>query len=141
MKNQVNAMRTAVKSIMVSATFAVMLLISTTTSANNNKAAKSEFPVVVKYLGSVDSKPVFQLFVANEKQEDLYMTLRDERGDILYAEKVKDMNFSKKFQINSDEENFKITISLYSAATRKTLMYEVSNTTTVVDDVVVTKVN
>ena len=144
MKNQLTgSLLSIAKKVFTAATFAFFLAITTMPArafANETKV-QSESPVEVRYLGLVDSRPVFQVNIDNATEDDVYFSLKDEDGNVIYSERFKDRKLSRKFQLNAfDTNNMKVIMSLFSRNDKKSQTFEISNVTTVVEDVVVTKV-
>lgn len=147
MKNQVtNNVSSVLKNIITPAAFACALMLSTVSSpvyANDKKeVVAASSPVQVKYLGEINKQPVIQIDINNLNQEVLYVTLKDENGQHLYSEKISGQGFSKKFQFTDQEaNNVKLTLSLASKKDKKAQVFQINNVTTVVEDVVVTRVD
>jgi len=103
---------------------------------NSGKTNVSE----LKYVGKIHGQPVFQLNIDNLQQEDLYLSLEDEIGNVLYTEKFNAANYSKKFQFNlSGNSTTKIKMNLSTKTNRQTQVFEINNVQTFVEDVVVKK--
>ncbi|TDH27755.1 hypothetical protein EXU57_04570 [Segetibacter sp. 3557_3] len=121
---------------------ALMLLLSAMALpvAAADKNAKSDSPVEVKYLGQVDANPVFQVDINNDLEDDVYLSLKDLDGNVIYSEKFRDKKLSRKFQLQShDGSNVMMVLNLYSKNKKGSETFEISNVTTVVEDLVVTK--
>ena len=143
MKNQLSGNFTStVKKVLTAATFAFLLAVTALpVQALAKDKAQTESPVEVKYLGLVEAHPVFQANIDNAAEDDMYFSLKDEEGNVIYTERFKDKKISRKFQLNAHEpNNYKVFLSLSSKTEKKVQTYEISNVTTVVEDVVVTKV-
>lgn len=142
MKNQLSGIRTSVKSVLTAATFAIALVITAfPINAMATDKAKETSPIDVKYLGLVDARPVFQVNIDNASADDIFFSLKDEEGNVIYSERFKDKVLSRKFQLNlNDASNVKVIMSLFSKNQKKSESFEISNVTTVVENVVVTKV-
>src|SRR5690242_16939690 len=54
--------------------------------------------IQIRYVGTVEEQPVFQIEFENANQQALNFTIRDEDGNFLYGEKVKDKKYQKKFK-------------------------------------------
>ncbi len=144
MKNQVlSNVHSFLKSIITPAALAFMLIAGTVPSIAQTieKNGATETPVKVTYLGRVNLQPVFQIDIDNIKADELYVSLKDEDGTLLYADKFKDQKFSKKFRFDTfDPISRKVTLSLTSKNNKKTQSLQFSNVLTTVEDLVVTKV-
>ncbi len=144
MKNQLlSNVHFFLKSTITPAALALMLIGTVPAFAQTiEKSAVTETPVKVTYLGRVDLQPVFQIEIDNIKENELYVSLRDEDGTLLYADKFKDQKFSKKFRFDTyDVVSMKVTLSLTSKNNKKTQVLQFGNVLTTIEDVVVTKVH
>lgn len=146
MKKQATNNRSSVlRNIITPAAFACALLVSTFTSsvyANDKKEVAATSSVKVKYLGDIDKQPVIQIDVNNQKQEELYLTLKDENGYNLYTAKLTGELFSKKFQFSDLElNNMNVTLSVATKKGKNAQVYQINNVSTVVEDVVITKID
>ncbi len=94
---------------MKAATYAIALFtlitltvgFSTVTLANDG--GKKNPTTDLKYIGNQDNQPVFQLNLANAEDDEFTVTFRDEAGSILYTDKFKGANITRKFMLKSDE--------------------------------------
>jgi hypothetical protein len=128
------------KNMLPAALVALVLLASTTKAvANNENPAVS--PVVVKYLGLLNTFPVFQVDLLNEGREQLVLTFKNPEGEVLYTTKLNDKAYTKKFQFTANEpETMEITLYVYSEKTKQTQAYRINKISRVIDDVVINKV-
>jgi hypothetical protein len=145
MKNlSMNNSGLALKNVFMAVAFVCAFMVSTLPSYayNDEKKAAKVAPVEVKYLGQIDRQPVFQVDINNAKEDQLTVILKDGYGNFLYSEKFKEKSFSKKFQIASgDLGDLKLTMVLASKGNKNVQSFEINNVVTVVEDVVVTKVD
>lgn len=113
--------------------FTSLLLIGAT-------SAQSQLPEpTVKYIGTLDGQPVFKVQVENENNAVSHLTIKDDTGDVLYSEKIKGKEFSKKFKFeNADRRNVKLTFIVDGKEGSKALDFQVNTSTRVLNDVVVT---
>ena len=96
--------------------------------------------VVIKYVGALDEKPVFQIEFDNKEGENFILSLKDEDGNIIFHERFKDKRFSKKFQLDrSDLDNVKLIMTVYSLKDKQSQVFEINKNIRVVQDVFVTK--
>ena len=143
--NTTNNVRSLLKNVITPAAFACMLIAasvpSTVYAGEKKKTAQLEAPVVIKYIGKVDAQPVYEVNIDNLQGEDIYLTLRDESGSLLYSDTFKDKKFSKRFLFNvADASDMKITLGLTSKSEKKSQILQFTNVTKTYEDVVVTKV-
>jgi hypothetical protein len=96
---------------------------------------------VVKYVGSLDGQPVFKVELNNEDAQARYLTIKDDEGTVLYSEKIRDKQFSKKFRFdNADRDNVKLTFIIEGNNGIQSKEFKVNTSTRVLNDVVVTSV-
>jgi len=126
------------KTIFTSLMLASLLHINVA-KAEDKKSGKTT-PYELKYVGKVHEQPTFQLNIENAQNEDLYLSLEDEVGNILYTEKFNEKNFSKKFQFDlSQGATTKIKMTVSTKSNRESQVFEINNIQTLVENVVVTK--
>ena len=78
------------------ALLALTLVFSTATFANNEDG-KPAHATELKFIGNVENQPVFQLNLINTDEDEYTVTFRDEYGNVLYTDKFKGANLTKKF--------------------------------------------
>lgn len=129
---------TLVKRSIFSLGFTGFLLIGATSVASAQTLANSP-NANVKYIGALDGQPVFRVQLDNQAGDIYHLTIKDDSGNILYAEKIRDKQFSKKFKFeNSDRENVKLTFILQGKDGSQAQQFKVNSNTRVWNDVVVT---
>ena len=96
---------------------------------------KSDNPVELKYLGNVDNQPVFLLSLHNNDADEFIVTLKDQSGNVLYSEEVKGKQISRKYRLNTDEVASEIRVEVSRKKDKSKIVYSVSRTTRVVEDV------
>ena len=74
--------------------------ISNATFANSGP---KESPSELKYLGSFTNLPVFQLNLNNTEVNSYVITIKDSYNNILYTEKVKGINISRRYKLSAEE--------------------------------------
>lgn len=117
--------------------FTSLLLIAGTTVSSAQTSTSPE--PTVKYIGTLDGQPVFGVYLNNLVGGVYYLTIKDETGSILYAEKFKGKEFSKKFKFeNSDRRDVKLTFTVESKQGVQSQEFQVNTSTKVLNDVVVT---
>ena len=145
MKNNTNNVRSFLRNVLTLAAFACMLIAGSVPSTANagepRKVEQLQAPVQIKYIGKVNAQPVYEVVIDNLKEEDIYLTLRDENGSLLYSDTFKAKKFAKRFLFNvADAENLKITLGLTSKKDRRSQVLQFNNVTKTYEDVVVTKI-
>jgi hypothetical protein len=144
MRNQLNNVSNLVRKVLTPAAFTCILMVTAApyTAHAEGKKEAAKTPVEVKYLGSYETQPIFQVDINNVNGEELFVVLRDEEGGVIYKERFNEKSFSKKFQLNtSDPASAKITMSVYSKDYKTKQEFEINNQTKVVEDIVVTRVH
>jgi len=114
-----------------------VLSLNLTASATDEKTPSS---IVVKMISAVDETPVFQLDLNNKEVEEFYVTIKDNFGNTLYADKVKGSNISKKFKLNPEgmtDETIRIEVK--SKKTNKSEVYTINRSSKYVSETVVNK--
>ncbi|MEO8416112.1 MAG: hypothetical protein ABI472_20795 [Ginsengibacter sp.] len=101
-------------------------------------------PAELKFIGKIRNQPVFQLSLHNTEAGEYFINIKDENYNVLYSEKVKGENLSRKYQLDIDEAdlnapNFGVRVEVTSARTHKTQVYKVSSHISVVENIVVAK--
>ena len=135
MKNVMNRNKAALIGLMA----IVGTVLTNPVSANT----KTDPPgVEVKYIGFLQSNPVFEITFRNAETDVYLITIRDEAGDILFSEKLKGKNISRKYRIDTEEEIEEggLRFEVRSANTKKTVVYSVGVVSTVKRDLAVNKV-
>jgi len=129
-------MNTRILAIALASIFTVSL--STTALANDEKKA---IPVELKFIGNIQSQPVFQLTFNSPDENEFTIIVRDEFNTVLYRDYVKG-NVTKKFLLNTEElGNTAIQFEITGKKTHKKVIYEVNKQSRFVEDVVVNKMD
>ncbi|MDQ6889235.1 MAG: hypothetical protein M3Z56_03015 [Bacteroidota bacterium] len=107
-------------------------------------AGVNENPVEIKFLGSVENHPVFQLNLNNKDAEQYVITLRDATNQILFTEKTNTPDFSRNYKLDIDEADFRtsdfqLRVEVTSLKTNATQVYKISTKSRVVEDVIIAK--
>jgi hypothetical protein len=98
--------------------------------------------VNLKFIGNHQSNPVFELNMLNEAGDEFTITISDLEGNVLYSDRVKGTNISRKFAINTDEiGDNTLRIDVRSRNSNKKETYNISRTQTYVMEASVTRVN
>jgi hypothetical protein len=98
--------------------------------------------VEIKFIGNLQNQPVFQLSLLNKESDEFYISISDLQGNVLYSDRVKGINITKKFAINTDEigdNTVRITVSSKSKNTKES--YDISRTQNYVLESSVTRVD
>jgi hypothetical protein len=106
--------------------------------------AKTDHPVELKFIGKIENQPVFQLSLNNNASDEYYINIKDANYNVLYSEKIKGENLSRKYQLDIDESelnspDFSVRVEVTSVKTHKTQVYNISSKTSVTENIVVAK--
>ncbi len=115
--------------------FVLGFLIGLQSAASAQEAPKPN----VQYVGSLDGKPVFKVDLDNESGNVYDLTIKDDQGTILYAQRIREKQFSRKFKFdNADNDNVRLTFILSNNKETQSQEFKVNTKTRVFNDVVVT---
>lgn len=109
---------------------------------NSTYASGPEGQGELKFVGhSVNNLPVFQLSLNNSTAAEYTVTVRDAEKRILLSEKLKGENISRRYKLDVEELSLAAgtTFEVTNKLTKETTVYEVSSTSKVVENVVVSK--
>lgn len=96
----------------------------------------------LKYIGNLKNNPVFQLDLNNTEKEIFIVTIKDSKGVVLYAEKLKGENITRKYRFLMDEiEEGNIRFEVLAVNTNTKEVYEVDTYVRTSQDVVINKVH
>ena len=138
MKKQITGK--VLRNVFTTALMVSVLFIDTVQAAEKNSGKTA--PYELKYVGKLQEHPIFQLDIENTDKEEMYLTLQDEVGNVLYSDKFTGKKFSKKFQFEVIEGiGTKIRMTLSSRSTKQSQLFEINNVQKLVENVVVTKVS
>ncbi|MEO6538379.1 MAG: hypothetical protein ABIT07_11390 [Ferruginibacter sp.] len=105
---------------------------------------KTGEPVELKFIGSKASQPVFLLNLNNPEAGEYLIALKDQDMNVLYSEKIKGINLSRKYQIAVEEAEFRspdfgVNVEVTSLKTHKTEVYKIRSSTRVVENILIAK--
>lgn len=108
-------------------------------STNTGTPGKAEIPAELKYIGSFENQPQFQLSLNNTEADEFVITIRNKNSEVIYKEKIKGANISRKYQLNTEEfDSTGITFEVVSKKTKSRVAYTVNETSRLVQDVSIT---
>jgi flagellar hook assembly protein FlgD len=118
-----------------------VLLVTTFSFAANAQSISSEgINPEVKYLGTIQGKLVFQIDLQSVSENNPYVSIRDEEGNVLFTERIRDNKFSRKFAFEKEEfEGKKLSFVIYNGKEATAQSFQVSRNTRVVEDVMITR--
>jgi hypothetical protein len=120
------------------ALLALTLVFSTATFANDEDG-KPSHATELKFIGNVENQPVFQLNLSNTDEDEYTVTFRDEYGNVLYTDKFKGSNVSRKFMLKSEDladANLNVVVRSKKGATE---VYTINRSHSYVEETVVNK--
>jgi len=105
---------------------------------------KTDNPPELKFIGKIKNQPVFQLNLNNNAADEYYINIKDANYNVLYSEKIKGENLSRKYQLDIDaselnDPGFGVRVEVTSVKTHKTQVYKISSQTSVTENIVVAK--
>ena len=133
------------KKVLMNTRILAIALATTFTTALSSPALaieeKKAIPVELKFVGNIESQPVFLLSFNNVEESDYTIIVRDEYGSVLYRDNVKGGKITKRFMLNTDElGNVAIQFEIIGKKSEKTVVYEVNKKSRLVEDLVINKV-
>ena len=127
-------LRTLTAAIILAST----LSLSATANDGNNPSSSIEF----KHVGQQANQPVFQLNLNNEQSEEYIVIFRDQAGNTLYTEKFSGTNISRKYSFNKEElGDIQLKLEVKSLKTKKSEIFTINRTQSIVEETVVSRVN
>ena len=124
--------------------FAIVLLaltfaFSTVTLANDE--GKNNHVTELKFIGNMENHPVFQLNLSNTEEDEFTITFRDEYGNLIYTDKFKGANLTKKFLLKSEDlADANLNVIVRSKKGNATEVYTINRSHSYVEETVVNKV-
>ena len=133
------------KKVLMNTRILAIALATTFTTALSSPALaieeKKAIPVELKFVGNIESQPVFLLSFNNVEESSYTIIVRDQYGSVLYRDNVKGGKIAKKFMLNTDElSNVAIQFEIIGKKTEKTVVYEVNKKSRLVEDLVINQV-
>ena len=112
---------------------------STVTLANDE--GKNKNITELKFIGNVENQPVFQLNLTNTEDDEIIVIFRDEAGNVLFSDKFKGANITKKFMLKSEEfGDSALNVIVKSKKHNTTEVYSINRSHSYVEETVVSKV-
>jgi hypothetical protein len=140
-QNISNPFSTIVRKSLFVLGLAGLIVVNSASAAAAQDSIKKDSDPVVSYIGTLDGQPVFRVRFDNQDGSIYNLSIIDEEGALLYSEKVKGKEFSKKFKFEPTyHEGSKIRFVLSGdKGEKKTQVFQVNTNVQVLTDVVVTK--
>lgn len=94
----------------------------------------------IRYLGAIQDKLIFQIDLQSKSTDLMYVSIKDEDGTVLFTEKIRDNQFSRKFAFDKNEfEGKKLSFIIHEANESKAQTFQVARQMRMVEDVVITR--
>jgi hypothetical protein len=124
--------------LMMFALITLTLGFSTITLANDEGKAKNITDL--KFIGNMENQPVFQLSLNNTEDDEFTVTFRDDAGNVLFTDKFKGANISKKFLLKTEEfGDTALNVVVKSKKHNSTEVYAINRSHSYVEETVVNK--
>lgn len=131
--------RSSIRLTAIALIAAITTLIATPALANDDIKT---IPVELKFVGNVQSQPMFHLVFNNPSEAQFTITVRDTFGNVYYRETVKGTSFLKKFLLNVDDLDVsRLKFEITSKSYEKPVVFEINNSIQYTENIVVNKVN
>ena len=126
------------KAITLIALITLTLGFSTVTLANDE--GKTKNTTELKFIGNMENQPVFQLDLANTDEDEFTVTFRDEVGNVIYTDKFKGANITKKFMLKTEDfGDTALHVTVKSKKNNSSEVYIINRSHTYVEETVVNK--
>ena len=126
------------KSMTIALIVALTLNFST---AFANDEVKNIPGVEFRFLGHKENQPVFVLNLVNAEDDEYTISFRDKSGNVLYSDRLKGSNISKRFLLNTDEiGTSELNVEIKSKKNNQVQLYKIGTTQSVVTETVVNKI-
>lgn len=118
---------------------ALTLAFSTTTLASDEGGVKNV--TELKFIGKLGNQPVFELSLSGVEEDEYSITFRDEIGSILYSDKVKGINITRRFLLKAEEmSDANLSVVVKAKKSGKVEVYSINRSHSYVEETVVSKV-
>ncbi|MGN6417927.1 MAG: hypothetical protein ACTHMC_10575 [Pseudobacter sp.] len=134
-------MNNVVKTILSLVTVLVLTVSVAFANGEKNPKTNATNSIEVKHIGNYENQPIFQLNLTASEADEFTITLRDSDGNVLYADKVKGTNITKKFLLTTQEigDNL-VTIEVKAKKNAKAEVYTINRKQNLIEEMYVTKV-
>jgi hypothetical protein len=129
-------------STMAMALVVALTLNSVTVLANDEVKNTKNIPGLdFRYIGNKENQPVFMLNLVNAEEDEYTISFRDKNGNVLYSERLKGSNITKRFLLNVDEiGSGELNVEIKSKKNNQVQLYKIGTTQSVVTETVVNKI-
>jgi len=119
----------------------IALTVGFTNTTLANDEGKNNHITELKFIGNMENQPVFQLNLSNDEDDEITVTFRDEAGNILYTDKFKGANITKKFLLKTEDfGDAALHVTVKSRKHNSTELYTINRSHTYVEETVVNKI-
>ena len=139
MKKQMRNLLNRTRIFLVPALLVVLSITGLTSGKAYGQSIISNSKPSIQYVGKVNDQLVFQFDYDNPTNDAVNVVIKDEDGNVLYADRFKDKKLTKKFKVNTAEYgDVRLTFVVSTEKERTSQVFQVNTNTRVIDDVVVT---
>lgn len=118
----------------------ITLTVGFSTVSLANDGGKNKNNTELKFIGNMENQPVFELNLTNTEDDEFIVTFRDEVGNVLYTDKFKGANITKRFMLKTEEfGDTALNVSVKSKKNNTTEVYTINRSHTYVEETVVNK--
>ena len=139
MKKQTRNLMNKTRIFLVPALFVVLSIAGLSNGKAYGQSINYNSRPSIQYVGKVNDQLIFQVDYDNPTNEAVNVLIKDEDGNVLYADRFKDKKLTKKFKVNTAEYgDVRLTFVISTDKDRTSQVFQVNTNTRVIDDVVVT---
>ena len=94
-----------------------------------------------RYIGNKENQPVFMLNLVNAEEDEYTISFRDKNGNVLYSDRLKGSNITKRYLLNTDEiGTSELNVEIKSKKNNQVQLYKIGTTQSLVTETVVNKI-
>jgi len=94
-----------------------------------------------RYIGNKENQPVFLLNLVNAEEDEYTISFRDKNGNVLYSDRLKGANITKRFLLNTDEIGTnELSVEIRSKKNNQVQLYKIGTSQSLVTETVVNKI-
>lgn len=137
-KQNLSKFSTLVKRSFVRTALSAFLLTGIASAAGAQQDGEGPQPSV-KYIGSLEGKPLFKVDVDNKEGKTVYFTIKDDEGTVFYSEKIRGKQYSKFYQFDAaGRSDVKLSFVLAADKETQSQEFKINSSTRVLNDLEVT---
>ena len=120
---------------------ALITLVTVTFTLPVSAEETPKVPVELKYIGTIQNNPVFELSLDGTSEKEFTVVIRDKYEYIVYKETLKGENISKKFMLSAEElDGVAAKFEITGKTSEKSFVFEVNKNSRIVEDIVINKI-